>query len=155
MKSVYRVLAYLIVAEVVIQAMAIVFAIAGEGKWIMEGGVLDKAVVESEAFVFPEVLGFAVHGISGTLVIPVTALILLIVSFFTKAPGAVKWALLVLLLVVVQVTLGIIGHVIPILGALHGLNALVLFSVAVHTARTVGRQSADPAEPQQNVAASA
>ncbi len=86
MRSVYKVLAYVVAAEVVIQAMAIVYAVAGEGRWVMEGGVLDKAVIESRAFVFPEVLGFAIHGINGTMIIPLLALLLLIFSFFTKVP---------------------------------------------------------------------
>ncbi len=70
MRSVYKVLAYVLAAEVVIQAMAMVYAVAGQGKWVMEGGVLDKAVVESREFVFPEVLGYAIHGINGAIVIP-------------------------------------------------------------------------------------
>jgi heme A synthase len=145
MKSVYRVLAYIVAAEVAVQAMAIAYAVAGEGKWVTDGGVLDKAVIESRAFVFPEVLGYAVHGINGTMVIPALALLLLIFSFFAKIPGAVKWAGVVLLLVVVQISLGIFGHSIPVLGALHGLNALLLFSSAVYAARRGRRAPADAA----------
>ena len=61
MRSAYKVLAYVVAAEVVIQAMAMVYAVAGQGKWVMEGGVLDKAVTESREFVFPEVLGYAIQ----------------------------------------------------------------------------------------------
>ena len=74
MRTVYKVLAYIVAAEVVIQAMAMVYAVAGQGKWVMEGGVLDKAVVESREFVFPEVLGYAIHGINGAIVIPLLVL---------------------------------------------------------------------------------
>lgn len=133
MRSVYRVLAFVIVAEVAIQAMAIAYAVAGLGKWVDEGGVLDKAVMESDEMPFPEIAGFIIHGINGMYLIPLLALLLLIFSFFAKVPGGVTWAAVVLLLVVLQVVLGLFGEDIPALGALHGLNALVLFGVAVMT----------------------
>ena len=44
----YRILAIIIAAEVVIQAMMIVFAVAGLGKYITDGGVVDKAAMEDE-----------------------------------------------------------------------------------------------------------
>ncbi len=66
-------------------------------------------------------------------------------SFFARVPGGVKWAGLVLGLVVTQVLLGLAGHSIPVLGALHGLNALLLFSSAIYTARRVGRVAPSPA----------
>ena len=155
MRSVYKVLAYVVAAEVVIQAMAMVYAVAGQGRWIMEGGVLDKAVIESREFVFPEVLGYAIHGINGTMVIPLLALLLLVFSFFAKVPGGVKWAAIVLLLVVVQATLGIAGHSIPFLGALHGLNALLLFAAAIYTGLRVRRSvAAHTAESPERVATS-
>jgi heme A synthase len=135
MKSVYRVLAYLIAAEVVVQAMAMVYAIAGLGKWVDGGGVFDKSVMESNQSAFPEVIGLLIHGINGMIIIPLIALLLLISSFFARIPGGVKWAALVLLVVVVQVNLGLFGHAVPAVGALHGLNALLLFSVALYTAR--------------------
>jgi hypothetical protein len=131
MRSAYRVLAWIIAAEVAIQAMVMVYAIAGLGKWVDEGGVFDRAVFESEEFAFPELVGAMIHAINGMMVIPALALLLLIASFFTKLPGAVKWAALVLLLVVLQVALGLLGHGAAIFGALHGLNALLLFSAAV------------------------
>lgn len=145
MRTVYRVLAYAVAVEVVVQAMAMVYAVAGLGKWIEDGGVLDKSVMESEESPFPEVVGMMIHGINGTLVIPLLALVLLIVSFFARIPGAAKWAGLVLLLVVVQANLGFAGHDIPAVGALHGLNALLLFSAAVVTARRARDVAPGPA----------
>ncbi|MGH3519344.1 MAG: hypothetical protein ACRDQ7_18380 [Haloechinothrix sp.] len=135
MRTTYRVLAYLIAVEVVIQAAAMVFAVAGLGKWIQEGGVLDKAAMESDEFPFPEVVGFIIHGINGQMVIPLIALILLIVSFFAKIPKGAAWAGGILGLVVLQVLLGIFGHGMPLLGMLHGINALALFTVALVAAR--------------------
>lgn len=142
MKSVYRVLAYLIAVGVVVQAMAIVFAIDGLSKWIDGGGHLDKAVDLGVERPFPEVVGLDVHAVNGSIIIPVVALLLLISSFFAKVPGGVKWAGAVLLLVVVQVALGISGSDLPALGALHGLNALLLFLAAIYAGRRVGRTAA-------------
>jgi hypothetical protein len=135
MKSVYRALAYLVALEVVIQAAAVAFAIAGLGKWIMEGGVLDAAAMESESTGFTEEVGFMIHGINGQMIVPLIALLLLISSFFAKIPGGVMWAGLVLATVVVQVLLGIFGHGAPVLGLVHGAVAFVLFTFAVIAAR--------------------
>ena len=76
-----------------------------------------------------------VHGINGMIILPLLGLALLIVSFFARVPGGVKLAGAVLGLIVLQVLLGLFGHGAPILGALHGLNALALFSAAVLTSR--------------------
>jgi hypothetical protein len=156
MKSVYRVLAYLVALEVVIQAAAIAFAIAGLGKWISEGGVLDAAAMESESTQFTGIAGFMVHGINGQMIVPLIALLLLISSFFAKIPGGVLWAGLVLLTVVVQVLLGMFGHGTPVLGMLHGAVALVLFTFAVIAARkaeaVVGGLERTPARGTAGVA---
>ncbi|NJP91750.1 hypothetical protein HCN51_20185 [Nonomuraea sp. FMUSA5-5] len=143
MRTVYKILAYVIAAEVAIQAMAIVLAIAGLGKWVTEGNVFDKSVMESEEFAFPEVIGIIVHGVNGGLVIPVLALVLLIVSFFARVAGGVKFAALVLGLVAVQAMLGYSGHDLPWMGALHGLNALLLFAACLHAARRARPAAAD------------
>ena len=156
MKSVYKVLAYLVAIEVVVQAMAMVFAVAGLGKWVDDGGVLDKAAMENDSLSFTGSVGFAIHGVNGMLIIPLLALLLLIASFFAKVPGGVKWAALVLLLVVLQATLGLVGHAVPAVGALHGLNALLLFSTAIYTARRSTPAAVGPAiEPDERLAAPA
>ena len=131
MRTAYKILAWLIAAEVMIQAAAIVYAVAGLGIWVdQNGGVLDKATMESNGTPFPEIIGFAIHGMNGEMIIPALALILMVVSFFARVPGGVKWAGFVLLAVVVQVALGMFLHSVSGLGALHGINALVLFSLA-------------------------
>ena len=145
MKAVYRVLAYLIALEVMVQAAAMVYAIAGLGIWVdSDNGVLDKAAFESEESLFPEMVGFMIHGMNGMMIIPLLALVFLIVSFFAKVPGGVKFAALVLLAVVVQVALGIFGHENAIFGALHGINALILFSLAVTAGIRVNRAAPAP-----------
>jgi hypothetical protein len=136
MRTAYKVLAYLVAAEVAVQAMLMVWAIAGLGKWVQGGGVFDKSVMESEGTPpFPEVAGIIVHGINGFFVIPALALLLLIVSFFTKVRGAIKWAVIVFVLVIVQGQLAGFGHDFPLVAALHGLNALALFGAAVYAGR--------------------
>lgn len=147
MKLVYKVLASLVAAEVAVQAMMVVLGDAGLFKYVEQGGVLDKAAAESGGIEFPEFFAFVVHGMNGMMVIPTIALLLLVSSFFAKIPGAVKGAALVVLLVAVQITLGLLGHQIPALGALHGLNALLLFSAAVHAALR-GRRAAASATAQ-------
>jgi Family of unknown function (DUF6220) len=142
MRKVYRILGYVIAAEVVIQAMAIVYGVAGLGKWVENGGVFDKAVLESQSSPFSEAVGFAIHGINGMMIIPVLALLLFISSFFAKVPGAVKWGGIVLLLVAIQATLGLSADAVPALGALHGLNALALFSAAFYTGHRVATGTA-------------
>ena len=47
MKTVHKVLAYLIALEVVIQAAMIAFAVAGIGVFISDGGTLDEAAFEA------------------------------------------------------------------------------------------------------------
>ena len=101
----------------------------------MAAGCLTRPSLKSQGTPFPEVVGILVHGINGIFVIPGLALLLLIVSFFTKVRGAIKWALVVFVLVVVQGQLGFLGHDFPLAGALHGLNALALFGVAIYTGR--------------------
>ena len=135
MRTTYRVLAYLIALEVVVQAAAIAYALFGLSTWIQGGGVLDQATMQSETTYFPGVLGFAVHGINGQIVVPALGLLLLIVSFFARVPQGVAWAGAAFGAIVVQVLLGMFAHAIPQLGMLHGAVALVLFGVAFMAAR--------------------
>jgi hypothetical protein len=158
MRTAYKVLAYLVAAEVAVQAMVMVWGIAGLGKWVDGGGVLDKAVFEeamgSGGMAFPEFAGLLVHGINGMFVVPLIALVLLIVSFFTKARGAIKWAAIVFVLVVAQGQIGFLGHEFPLAGALHGLNALALFGTAIYAGRRL-RAAAAPGAVEQEQASTA
>jgi hypothetical protein len=153
MRSAYRWLAAIIALEVAVQAAAIAFAIFGMSKWIEDGGVLNKQVMESDQSAgFSGESGFMIHGINGEMLIPLLAIILLVVSLFAKVPGGVKWAGFVLLAVVVQVLLGMFAHGAPGLGALHGINALILFTVAVVASRRAKAAASFPAEPQAEAA---
>lgn len=132
MRKTYQVLAYALAAEVVIQAMAIAYALFGLGKWVEDdGGVLNKQVLDADKG--PEFTGsggFALHGINGTMLIPILVLLLLIVSFFAKVAGGVRLAGILVGMVVVQVVLGIASHSVPYLGPLHVLNAFGILVMA-------------------------
>jgi hypothetical protein len=141
MKTAYRILAYLIALEVLVQAGAIAYALAGLGTWIQHGGVLDKAAMESETTDFPGVVGFMVHGMNGMMITPVIALLLFIVSFFAHVRGGVQLAAIVLGAVAVQVTLGIFSHGMPWLAGVHGVLAVLLFGVALYAAHRAGTRA--------------
>jgi hypothetical protein len=143
MRAVYRVLAFVVAAEVAIQAALVVWGDAGLGRYVDEVGVVEKSTFdtafETGVAPFPEFLGLLLHGLNGMMIIPIIALLLVISSFFAKIPRGIVFALAVFGLVVVQASLGLGGHVIPLLGALHGLNALALFSVAMWAGLRVSR----------------
>ena len=133
MKQAYRVLAFLIALEVVVQAAVMVWAVAGMGLWLDDGGVLDSQTFE-DGFEgdapFGEFAGFFIHGINGLRIVPLLAIAVLVVSFFAKIPGGVKFAAITFGLVALQIFLGLYGHSVSFLGALHGVNAMILFAVA-------------------------
>jgi hypothetical protein len=135
MRSVYRALAGLIAIGVVVQAMSVALGWFTAIKDLDDGQVIDK----NTDFNF----GQTAHGMVGVMVIPILALLLLIVSFFAKVDGGVKWALFVVGLVVLQVALAFVGFSAPVVGALHGLNAFALLGVASAAAR----KATGPAAP--------
>lgn len=159
MRTVYRVLAFAVAGLVVVQAAAIAFAVFGLFAWVQQGGTLDASNMGPESSVsFPGVVGFMIHGMFGTLVIPVVALLLLVSSFFAKTAGAVRWGVIVFVTTAVQVVLGMAAHGLPQLGILHGIIALVLFGAAVmaamQTRRVVAVTPADSASQAAPVASS-
>ncbi len=131
MRSVYRFLAGLIALEVLVQAASMAFGVAGLVHWVDDGNTFDKALLESDNPEFTGITGLMIHGMNGMMIIPLLALVFFIVSFFAKVPKGVMWAGLTLLFVVIQVTLGLLGHSYPIAGGIHGANALVVFGLAV------------------------
>lgn len=131
MRTIYRALAYLVCGLVVVQAASHAWTSAGIGLWVSNGGVMDQSVMESsEAPPFPEALGFMIHAMNGMLLIPLVSLALLVVGLLVRDGTALKWAGIVLALVLVQVALGLFGHGMPLLALLHGGNALLLFGAA-------------------------
>lgn len=138
MRKTYRILANIIAIEVVIQAMMIVFAVAGLFKWIDDGATLDAGVIKSwedDPPTWQGAIGHFIHVMNGQFLIPLFGLALLIVAFFAKIDGGVKWAAIVFGSIVVQVMAGILAESAPLLGLIHGLNAFVLFSAAIMATR--------------------
>lgn len=127
MRSAYRGLALLICLGVMVQAAAVAFGWFDVINELEDGAVLSK---DSE-----HKLGHEVHGLVGMNVMPLLGLLLLVSSFFTKLKGASKWAGFVLLAIVLQVVMAIVSFSAPAVGLLHGLNAFVIFGLALITAR--------------------
>jgi hypothetical protein len=123
-KQTYRVLAGLIAIGVLVQAAAIAFGWFDAISEVDQGTVIDENY-EGNA-------GHAIHAIVGMIVMPVLGLILLIVSFFAakEVPGAVKWGAIVFGLIVLQVALAFAAFSAPVVGALHGINALAIIGAA-------------------------
>jgi Family of unknown function (DUF6220) len=139
MRATYRVLALLIAVGVVVQAAFIAVA------WFQvlhdsdSGAVFDKNSEPNWAYTG--------HSVVGTLVIPIIALVLLILSFFARIPGGVKWAAITFGVVLLQIVFAFIGFAAPVAGALHGINAFALAGVASVAARKARLAETAPAEP--------
>ena len=154
MRRTYSTIAWIIAAGVVVQAASIAFGLGGMSHYIQEGGVVDKALIESRQATFTGVLGFPIHGIVGGMVIPLAAVALLIVAFFVKARGARLWAAIVLALVALQITLGYSIADMPYLGLIHGANALAVLLTAVYAAlRSRRPKTISAQEPASDVIA--
>jgi hypothetical protein len=141
MRKAHQVLAGLIAALVVVQAMAIAYAMAGLAHWVdKDGGVLNKQVLDSwekHAPTWQGSGGFALHGIDGMMIIPVVTIAFLVVSLLAakQVAGAGKRAAILFGMVVVQVVLGLSAHDVVVLAPLHALNGLGIFAMAMVTVR--------------------
>ena len=151
MHMAYKVLAFLIVGLVAVQAAAHAWASSGLVKYLAQGGTIDFE--STEAPPVPEFLGLMIHGMNGMFVIPIVAIVLLIVALVTKSSRAIIWAGVVVGLVALQVTLGLLGHETTALAFLHGLNAIVLAGTALATGLLVFRRTAVVTTSQAAVAA--
>ena len=69
MKQVYRVLAFLIAAGVILQAAAIAYAVFAMFEWVGTGGTIDKALIESESPQIGGITGFKLHQLVGVTVL--------------------------------------------------------------------------------------
>jgi hypothetical protein len=136
MKSTYRVLALLIAAGVIVQAMAIALGWFTAIKDMDDGLVIDKN--------YDGNIGHGLHGQMGMTVIPLLAILLLIVSFFAHLTGGVKWAAIVFGVVALQITLAFVSFGVPAVGALHGLNAFAVLAVAAIASRRAATQMKVP-----------
>jgi heme A synthase len=136
MRKTYQILAWIIVGGVVVQAAAIALGFGGMASHVNQGGVIDKALIESRTLGnFTGEIGFPIHALVGGVVIPLATLLLVGVSFFARVPRGRTMALVVLGLVFVQVMAGYSITDLPYLGLLHGANALALLVSALVAAR--------------------
>ena len=126
MRATYRVLALLIAAGVVLQAAFIAAAWFQVLNDTDSGAVFDKNSAN---------WAHTAHSVVGSGVIPLLAIALLILSFFARVPGGVKWAAITFGVVVLQFGLAAVAYSVPVIGALHGINAFALAGVASIAAR--------------------
>jgi hypothetical protein len=127
MRATYRVLALLIAAGVVVQAAFIAVAWFQVIHELDSGSVFDKNYEGN--------WGHMGHTVVGSGVIPLLAIVLLILSFFARIPGGVKWAAITFGVVALQFLFAALSFGAPVVGLLHGINAFVLAGVASIAAR--------------------
>lgn len=135
---IYRVFASLVVLGVVVQAALIAYGIAALGHWIYdERNTATRATFEEGSNVdYGGKAGFDLHGELGALWLPLLALGFLIVAIATRrtVDHGLRWAGIVLGLMVLQAALGFATLAVPELAVLHAINALALFSAAAYAA---------------------
>ena len=129
MRKAYAGLAYVVAIGVVWQAAGIAIAL-----FTVMHEVEDGAAITS-GYDWGGNLGILMHRIGGSAVIPLASIALLIVSFFTRLPGAVKWAAIVFGLVVLQWVFVFAAFAAANAASLHGANALAMFAAAVWAGR--------------------
>jgi len=139
MRTAYRVLALLIPVLVALQAALIAFGQFGIEAWVSDNNAYTKQAQNSGDAT--GAVGITLHGIIGTSVIPLVALLLLVVSFFAHVPGGRKWAAFVLLDVVGQILFAVLADDVVAVGLLHGLNAFLLFGLAMMAAQRARTRS--------------
>ena len=128
MRGAYRAFAGLIALGVLVQAAAVA------GGWFGTINEVDDGATITEDY--EGNLGHAVHGINGMMIMPLLGLFLFVLSFFAKSiPNAVKLAGLTFLAIVVQIVLAFISFGVPAIGILHGVNAFVVFGLALMCVR--------------------
>jgi uncharacterized membrane protein YphA (DoxX/SURF4 family) len=149
MRTTYLVLARTIAILIVVQAMAIVFVVAGLFHWIDGGATLDKSVVDSwdaNPPTFQGSFGGFIHFfLVGTVLIPLIGLILLIVSFFAKVNRGVVLAAAIVVSIIVQYFSAVIADSTPWIGLVHGLNAFVLLGLSVAAANAAKSETPEGA----------
>jgi hypothetical protein len=125
MRTTYKVLGHSIAGFVAIQAAAIALWVFGMFKWVDDGHSLTQQVSDDRLEGVTGSVGITIHSF-GAMIVALLAIVLLIISFFAKIPGGVKWAGFVFLAVLVQWVLAIVSFEAPGLGFLHGINALAI-----------------------------
>ena len=138
MRQTYRVVASLIALGVLVQAASVAFG------WFEVLTEVEDGQVFSDTSNYNA--GQIVHSLVGMGIMPLLGLILLGVSFGAAktVPGAPKWAGIVLGLIVLQVGLAFLAYAVPVVGALHGLNALAVLGAASRASMLTRQAAAGP-----------
>jgi len=140
MRSTYVALARLVALGVVLQAAFIAFGTFDVINVVEDGEVYDGDYNS----------GQVLHSL-GAMAISVVGLALLIVSFFAKLPGGVKWAAIVFGVIALQWVLAIAAFEVgAVIGLLHGINAVALAVVAERAGARVAKlePAAGPERPR-------
>lgn len=126
MQKAYKIVAHLIAAVVVIQAATVAW-----------GAFETIGMLIAEQEITGPPLGGQLHGYGGMFLMPALALALLVISLIARS--GLKWALWVLLAVIVQIALAFASIMLGAswIGALHGINAFVILALAEVAARSV------------------
>jgi hypothetical protein len=127
---VYRYFAWVVFAAIVVQV-----AFAGYGAFFVAKEVED-ATVDEDKFMD----GFGIHAGFGYLVLLLTLLFLIIAAVNNVGRWRVGLAGLLFPLTILQVLLAWFGFEVPAIGALHPVNALVLFALSWMVAWTAWRE---------------
>jgi uncharacterized protein DUF6220 len=127
-RKVYSVVGVLLLVELALQFYFI--ATAALNVWGADGNA-DTAKSVFAGFKAGDTFA-NLHAFNGTLVIPVTILVLIGVSFWAHLPGRIKWQTGALFgLMVLQFLLAGIGFGgAPAVGGLHGVNALAIVGLS-------------------------
>jgi hypothetical protein len=137
MTSAYRALAHTIGGFVMLQAAFIAYAMFGLRHDVNDGATVTKS--------YDGNVGWKLHEIFGTAVIPLLAVALLVVAVLIKRSDAIRLAAAIAGMVILQVIFGMVGDKSPLIGAVHGLLALAIMGAAVTAGTRVGRATPAPA----------
>lgn len=152
MKAAYRALACLVLILVMVQAADLAFGFFGVGAWVENGHDLTKSSLEDNSSGITGEAGLALHSIIGQFLIPLVALVLVVVAFFARIAGGMRWAALILGDIIIQVLLAFVAFGTPLIGVLHGLNAFLLIWLAMMAASAATRSLTRDATSEESVA---
>lgn len=117
MRTAYKVVAHLIALFVVVQAAVVA--------WSMFEAI---SFLQRDIMLEGPPMGAILHGNIGMYVVPVLALALVATALFAHA--GLKWALLTLLAVAIQIGVAFAAFGAPWMGMLHGINAFAILALA-------------------------
>jgi hypothetical protein len=132
-RATYRVLGFLVAALVVVQAASIAVGLF----LIVHGAHHGRAYSDASG----DNAGQAAHSI-GAIALSLVALLMLVVSFFARVERGVAMAGAVVGLVVLQWILAMVSFGVPVVGALHAINAFAIAGVASAAAARAAREPA-------------